>query len=130
MRECREEPSQRFSQKSAGSHSSSSLSEIITALPIQPLSLSMFSSLYYTVFYFLVLPFTSLPLLCNGSSITLFLFVLAHLAVILLACNSLSLPTPPLLLLFSSSFILPSYPLAPWVGAMQVAGAKDTCGTG
>lgn len=59
-----------------------------------------------------------------------FLFVLAHLVVTSLVCSSMSLPTPPLLLLFSSPSILPSYPLAAWVGAMQVASAKDTCGTG
>ncbi len=123
MRECGEGPLQRFSQKSAGSHSSSSLSEIITALPIQSLSHSPLSSLYYTVFYSIFN--SSLPtFLCSAMvpASLFFLFVLAH--------PSCLLPFPTLLLLFSSSFILPSHPLAPWVGAMQSARAKDTCGTG
>lgn len=40
-----------FSLESAGSNSSSSLCEIISAFPIKSLSLSMFSSVYYTVLY-------------------------------------------------------------------------------
>ena len=60
----------------------------------------------------------------------LLLFVLAHLVVISPFCSSMSLPIPLLPLLFASPSILPSYPLATWAGAMQVARAKVTCGTG
>lgn len=63
---------ERFSLESAGSHSSSSLSEIITAFPI---TLSMFSSVYYSILFLIPhfhMSSSNLPFLYNGSSITLF----------------------------------------------------------
>lgn len=125
-----------FSLESAGSHSSSSLSEIIIPFPIKPLSLSFHQCIILFSILFLIPHFhtssSKLPPLYNGSSITPFPVCSGS------CCSHLS-PSPafqplfsPLLYCysFSSSSILPSFPLAARVGAMQVARAKDTCGTG
>lgn len=109
----------------------SSLSEIITVC----ISIHyVFTSVLHSTVLFLISPLSHLFFQTFPSPVPASLTSPIQSGSI---CRRDSLPvihtifsSSPLLLLSSSSFILPSCPLAAWAGEMHFARDQDTCGTG